>query len=554
MESVIDFFNSGFFIVAPFVILLGILIFIHEFGHFFVARLCGVRVEVFSLGFGKKIFKFKRGDTTYAISLIPLGGYVKMFGDDPSKEVTGSDRKVSFLHKPVWQRMAIVLAGPLMNFFFAAFLFFLFAISGEEARKPIIGDVAVGTVAFETGFRSGDQILTVAGQKVSSWDQFQSILNSQIGEMVQFTVQREGLAEPVMVSARPTARPNPNILSLNSFIGDVPGLGYTSSAPVLGVRTDSVAYKLGLRTGFKVNKINAVPIRYFRELENVLIPLQGQVARLEIQPLDPVTRKFGESKVMDIEVPTQFASLAGIGIEKPDLYILAVVPSSPADQAGLKPFDRIIQIDGVEMKVWEDILNTVKGSDGERPLVFQVLREGELLEISMTPRVTKTMTAQGIEERRQMVGISPIVFVELTETFKQEGMGVMKALIRGFERTWEVTMMTVVSILKLIQNQISPKNIGGVISIGQIASETFRIGWYQFFTMMAIISVNLFILNLLPIPVLDGGHLLFYTIEAIKGAPLSMRKMEIAQQIGLFLILSLMVFALYNDFVRLFGF
>ncbi|MDW8189987.1 MAG: RIP metalloprotease RseP, partial [Pseudobdellovibrionaceae bacterium] len=180
MDSLLNYFEMGLSSIIPFIILLGVLIFVHELGHFLVARWCGVKVEVFSLGFGKKIFKKKWGDTEYAISLIPLGGYVKMFGDEVGKEVPASERKVSFLHKPVGQRIAIVLAGPIMNLLFAGVVFFFLAWSGEVRRGAELGDIESQSYAYEVGFRSGDLIVTVDDQQVRSWDEVQEVLTHKV--------------------------------------------------------------------------------------------------------------------------------------------------------------------------------------------------------------------------------------------------------------------------------------------------------------------------------------------------------------------------------------
>jgi regulator of sigma E protease len=182
-----------------------------------------------------------------------------------------------------------------------------------------------------------------------------------------------------------------------------------------------------------------------------------------------------------------------------------------------------------------------------------LLREGKIVTAEVQPEMTTHMTAQGGEENRFTVGIMPYVIVSKPNTFIMKYSNVGQALKHGVDRSWDITVMTVMSFVRLLQAEISPKNIGGVISIGQAASATFKIGISHFLQMMAIISINLFILNLLPIPVLDGGHLVFYSVEALRGAPLSMRKIEIAQQVGLVLLVSLMVFALFNDFTRLLG-
>ncbi|MEI7973198.1 MAG: RIP metalloprotease RseP, partial [Bdellovibrio sp.] len=171
MDSITSLLHSGYTTIVPFIILLGILIFVHEMGHFLVAKWCGVRVEVFSLGFGKKILQYKKGDTNYCISLIPLGGYVKMFGDEVGAQLSASEKKFSFSHKSVGQRIAIVLAGPLMNFFFAILVFALVAFRGEDFRKPVLGDISSSSHAYDLGFRSGDEILRVNTAQIKTWDE-----------------------------------------------------------------------------------------------------------------------------------------------------------------------------------------------------------------------------------------------------------------------------------------------------------------------------------------------------------------------------------------------
>ncbi|MBX9767285.1 MAG: RIP metalloprotease RseP, partial [Bdellovibrionales bacterium] len=213
MEIIVGFLQQGFQFVFALVVLLGILVFVHEMGHFLVAKYFGVRVEVFSLGFGKKLYKRKYGDTEYCLSLIPLGGYVKMYGDDPTADVPENMKKVSFLHKPVGQRIWIVLAGPLMNLFFAILLFSLIAVVGEEMPKPIAGDISPMTEAAKAGFESGDLIQKINGTPVKTWDEFKKILHS-IGEgTAKISVERFATKEVKEISAPTKMIPNDNVLS-----------------------------------------------------------------------------------------------------------------------------------------------------------------------------------------------------------------------------------------------------------------------------------------------------------------------------------------------------
>lgn len=553
MEMIIGFLQSGLSAVFPFVILLGILIFVHELGHFAVAKYFGVRVEVFSLGFGKKLFSYKKGDTTYCISLIPLGGYVKMFGDEIGANLPDEEKKFAFTHKPVSQRIAVVLAGPLMNLFFAIFIFFVVAMLGEDVRAPKAGDLALESQAYSLGFRSGDTILKVNEASVSTWDEFQHLISQSTDKALNIQVQRESSTLIETVTATPTLHPNPNILSLDNYIGDIPGLTSTSRASIVGVRPGSVAQNIGFKTGDLIKRVNGTEVKFFRQLENAMISLAGPTLAVVVERRENLLSEKSEIVSLEIE-KSQVSSMASLGLESPDLYLADIVKGSPAERARLQVGDRISAVNDQAVTKWEDILNNVKTYSGAEGLSFTIQRAGGTTEkLTIVPEITSHLTAQGSEEKRYTIGIRPWIMTAIPDitNVKSDNMGA--AFARSLERTGEVTTMTVVSFLRLVQGMISPKTIGGVISIGQVASESFRMGLSQFLIIMGFISINLFILNLLPIPVLDGGHLLFYTIEALRGAPVSMRKMEIAQQIGLVMLMSLMAFALFNDFTRIFG-
>lgn len=553
MDIILNWIHQGFSAIFAFVMLLGLLIFVHELGHFAVAKWCGVRVEVFSLGFGRKILSYKKGDTTYCLSLIPLGGYVKMFGDEINAQLSEAEKKFSFTHKTVWQRIAIVLAGPMMNFFFAIFIFAVVALLGEEVRAPLIGDINPKSVAFEAGLRPGDKVVQVGSQTITNWDEFQKSLNKYTSQTVDVRVLRTGFENSVTVPVKPELRPNPNLLSLDENIGDLEGLTFLSKAPVVGIRAGTPAEKAGLRTGDKILKINGAVVKHYRDLDTMLLPYQKQEVVFDIErPKSPGSEEFEKTSVTAMF--NTFASISVLGFESSELYLFKVIPESPAEKAGLRPGDRILKIGSVEPGVWEEVLNTVKSYKGDGPLEFAVLRGSENHVFRITPEMTSHMNVQGSEEKRFTIGIVPWILIATPDSLKLDIGNPVAALARGAQRTWDVSVMTLLSFVRLIENKISPRNIGGVISIGQAAHETLKMGLMQYLTMMGAISVNLFVLNLLPIPVLDGGHLLFYTVEALKGSPMNMRKMEIAQQIGLFVLMSLMVFALFNDFSRIFGF
>ncbi len=546
--------------VVPFVILLGILIFVHELGHFAIARLCGVRVEVFSLGFGKKIIQFKRGDTIYCISLIPLGGYVKMFGEQPLRttdegqvvELTAEEKKVSFTHKNVWQRIAIVLAGPLMNFFFAVFVFGFIAQIGEEARAPIVASITKDSPAAQMGLSSGDRIIEMNGISIQSYEEFQNGLNANKNSTVS-TVIENVTKEKKTLTLSVSSIKNPNIFSMDNMIGAIEGIEALSRGTTVGIIAGSPAEKIGFKIGDEIKVVDDKKISRWEELQSLFSEFKNN-------PTDKIVFEVKRSgsdekklSTVKIDVPyTELKSLSDFGFEFSDLYLEQVVKGSPAEMAGLQKLDRIVSIGSQKIEKWDQVLNTIKSFNGKEALDIAVMREGSILMKKITPLVTTQMTALGQEDKRYTIGIVPMVQFAAPEMTIVKSGSILGSIEKGFSRTIDISAMTVFSFVKLFQGEVSHKNIGGMISIGKAAKDSFELGLQSFLMTMGILSVSLFILNLLPIPVLDGGHLVFYGIEAIKGSPLSVKKMEVAQQIGFVLLMGLMVLALFNDFTKFF--
>ena len=552
--------------VVPFVVLLSILVFVHELGHFVVARLCKVKVEVFSLGFGKKLISYKKGDTVYCISLIPLGGYVKMFGEQEAEGIQESEKPVSFTHKTVWQRIAIVLAGPMMNFLFAIFVFGLISQLGEETRSAVIAEVEVGSEAAKMNLQAGDRILEVAGVAIESYEDFQKNLNKNKEQSVTALVEAADHSKK-NITLKISSVKNPNIFSSESTIGAIEGISALAKSSQVAVIKGSVAEQLGFKTGDEVTLINGEKIQRWSQLENWIGRQFGSIASAEASaPTTDVKyqitverggleeQKTRPSVVieMNAEQLKKFKSIQEFGFEKPDLYLEQVVKGSPAEQADLKKFDRIVSINHVVLEKWEQVLNTIKSFDGKEPLELTVIRDGVTLNKKITPQVTSQMTALGQEDKRYTIGILPMVTFAQPEMIKLKSPSIFASFAKGITRTIDISTMTVLSFVKLFQGEVSHKNIGGMLSIGKAAKDSFEMGIQSFLMTMGILSVSLFILNLLPIPVLDGGHLVFYVIEVIKGSPLSVKKMEMAQQIGFVLLMGLMVLALFNDFTKFF--
>lgn len=553
--------QSLFSNIAPFFILLGLLIFVHELGHFLVAKFFGVRVETFSLGFGKKLISYKGGDTTYCVSLIPLGGYVKMYGDDPTADVPADQRKYAFLHKPVMQRIWIVLAGPLMNLFFAVLIFVLIASIGDELPGPVAGDVAEASKAYEAGFRSGDKILSINGDETPSWNHVRRRIEVSGGKALEFKVERQGEPQPLQLQASATVGENENIFSATRQVGQIQGLTQESRSALVGIKDpQSPASKAGLQSLDLIVSIQGTKINYWRDIQPTLLAALngGDEQTIDIQVRDvSADEKTVAARTLKVTVPkgwNEKTDLADfLGMESAELYIYQIKKGSPADKAGLKPKDRVVTINGEDVPTWSAVLGKVKSFDpASEGMEFGILRSGDVMTFKIRPEMTKLMTLKGQEEKRFTIGIVSGFLPAGPEPVIYRVPGVANKFVAGLRETANWTEFIVMSMVRLIQGDVSPKNIGGVITIGRVASHSFEAGLATFLKTMAIISINLFLLNLLPIPILDGGHLVFYAIEGLRGAPLSMRKMELAQQVGLMLLMLLMVFSFFNDITNFF--
>jgi len=440
-------------------IALFVLVTFHEFGHYWVARKCGVRVLRFSIGFGKPLLRWQRDDTEFVLAGIPLGGYVKMYGESTDEEPVPEDQKhLSFSHKSVWQRMAIVVAGPIANLLLAIFIYFLVFLGGTREIAPLIGDVQQNSIAEAAGVNPGLEIIRVDSEPVASWaDVFDQLLN-RIGETGY--VEIEALAPESGLS-------NLYSLPINSWLRD------TDQPDFLG--------SLGL-------------IPYTPEVDAVI----GQV-----------------------------------------------LADSPAQRAGLQVGDQILETDEDSIESWEQ-WQVVFRRFPSRMLTMRIEREGELLNLELMP--------DEIEEGGEvygLAGVAPQAPDWPEELLRDRQYGLIGALQAGFDKTWSSSLFILDSLKKLITGQVSTKSLGGPVSIAKFAGASAEAGWQSFLSFLGIMSVMLGIMNLLPIPVLDGGHLLFYIIEAVKGSPLSEAIQAAAMRVGVSIVFGIMLLALYNDFARL---
>lgn len=444
------------------IVALGLLVTFHEFGHYWVARRCGVRVLRFSVGFGRALWSRRAADgTEYRIAAIPLGGYVKML-DERESPVPVSERDQAFNRKPVGQRIAIVIAGPAANLIFAIAAFWLMFVVGIPETRPVLGPTS--GLAAEAGLRENDMIVGIDQRRVETWT--------------------------------------------HALLGLIP--------PALDRRAVSV------------------------EVES----LDGQRRSVRL-PLDRVSAAYSEENTLD------YLGLQPWRADLPPL-VGSVAPGAPADRAGLRMGDRIVAIDTEPVGGWQDIArlipNLARDEQGQaRSLGLTLERDGRLLEIELTPE---------LQQGRPIIGIQapepgPELQAEFDRTFTMVRHGPIQALGEATSETWRLTSATLGILGRMITGKASLSNLSGPITIAQMAHSSARLGLSRFLFFLGLISLSLAIINLLPIPMLDGGHLMYYLVELVKGSPVSERTQIVGQYIGLALVIGLMSLAIFNDILRL---
>lgn len=439
-------------------IALGILVTIHEFGHFWVARRCGVKVLRFSIGFGTPLLRWHdRQGTEYVIAALPLGGYVKM-ADEREGEVASDELDSAFNRKSVWQRMAIVVAGPLANFILAVFFYWVIFLLGVSGVAPVVGSVAPDSIAERAGLEAGHEIIAVDDRATATWQDVAERLITRIGETGEVAIQ----------------------------VRDASG----------------------------------------REFE--------RRARIH-------------QWLSAAEEPDVLGSF-GIDFYRPDFLpkVGQVQAGSPAQQAGLEPGDVVISADGQSMNEWQQWVDYVRARPGER-IELRLERDGRFVSVALVPEehIAEDGSAYGL------VGViaEPPEWPE--HMVRKVQYGPLAAVGQAMVKTGETTVMILDSIKKMVQGLISPKHLSGPITIAKVAGASAEYGLVSYLGFLALLSVSLGVLNLLPVPVLDGGHLMYYLVEAVKGSPVSEKVQMAGYRVGLFLVMGLMVLAFYNDLMRL---
>ncbi|QXI23902.1 sigma E protease regulator RseP [Pseudomonas iranensis] len=449
---------SALYMIAGTLIALGVLVTFHEFGHFWVARRCGVKVLRFSVGFGMPLLRWhdKQG-TEFVVAAIPLGGYVKML-DEREGEVPVDQLDQSFNRKSVRQRIAIVAAGPIANFLLALVFFWVLAMLGSEQVRPVIGAVESGSIAAKAGLNAGQEIVSIDGEPTSGWAAVNLQLVRRLGESgaIQLLVREQG-----------STAESPRTLALDNWLkgADEPD-----------------------------------PIR-----------------SLGIRPWRPA-------------LPPVLAELD---------------PKGPAQAAGLKTGDRLLALDGQPLSDWQQVVDTVR-TRPDTKIMLRIERDNAQIDVPVT------LAARGESKAPSgYLGAGVKAIDWPPEMIREVSYGPLAAIGEGARRTWTMSILTLDSLKKMLFGELSVKNLSGPITIAKVAGASAQSGVADFLNFLAYLSISLGVLNLLPIPVLDGGHLLFYLIEWVRGRPLSDRVQGWGIQIGISLVVGVMLLALVNDLGRL---
>ncbi|MBF5044958.1 RIP metalloprotease RseP [Aggregicoccus sp. 17bor-14] len=545
--------NLGYF-----VLLLGVLVFVHELGHFLVAKWCGVKVVRFSIGFGPKLLSFTHGETEYQIALLPLGGYVKMVGEAAvqggEEELAPGDEKRSLAAQPPWKRVAIFVAGAAMNLLFPVLVYFFVFVGASQAIAPRVGYVSPGLPAASAGVRPGDTVLAIDGEPVRSFQEVQSKLQSRYERPIQLKLEREGRVETVTLTPAKTEGSDGVQSTPRGMIGIMP----VRLAPMLGVPEGSAAAAAGLRTFDRVLSVNGQRVADEVELSRVLERAQGEltlsVQRMARVEVGPVTGRVPSVETVKLaRQPGQ--GYAALGAESAELYVAAVAPGSSAAKAGLKVGDRLVSFNGKPLETFLQLQTALSGLK-EQPFSLAWRTGADERTAQLQQAYLTEKDELGNESRALVLGVSsrlalPSATVEPERVTLHTGPA--EALGQALQVVPRITGQLIGVLGGLITGSVPLSNVSGPLMMYELAGKTAAQGMDSFLHLMAVISINLGVMNLLPIPILDGFHILAAVWEGVRRRPIPARAREVANMVGLAMLIMLMVLAFANDGKRMLG-
>jgi regulator of sigma E protease len=537
-----------------FALLCSVLIFVHELGHFVWAKLFGVKVLTFSIGFGPKILRFRGRETEYCVGLLPLGGFVKMLDENRQDPVLPEDRRRTFEAQPLYRRIIIILAGPVMNVLFPVLLYFTVFLSQTRFLPPTVGVVLPGHPA-EGKLMPGDRVLAVDGSRISTFADLRRIVAASPNKELTLDVFRNNQQIEVVLIPREEVVHKP--LDIEDRVGEI-GIRPNKPAAVVGVpRPESPAYRAGLRTFDLVTESRGRPVTTLADLELLLHDNHGET--VPITYLRPVEVPHALGGLADMAVyESGVAALtpeaargdlvARTGLEAADLYVCHVPEGSAEWRAGMRPGDRITEVDHVEVTAWSMVVERLMASPAA-PHVLAWTSSGQ--------RKTGTIQLRREDYLDEYGRVRPHFIVRMSnwapsvpEPFVENPARIGYAFHSALEETHDVIRLIVVGAVRIVQGRVSLSTLGGPIAVYDVVGDERAKGVSYFVWAMAVISINLGLINLVPIPVLDGGHLLFFLFEAVLRRPLPLRVRELASLAGLMVLLGLMAVAFKNDVER----
>ena len=544
-------------IVLWFILLIGPLIFFHELGHFLFAKLFKVKVLKFSLGFGPAIPGLRRkwGDTEYQIAYFPLGGYVRMLGDDPTEEVAVEDRARSFGGAALWKRYIIVAAGPVFNLILPVVIFYVALLSVSETDPATVGTVLPGSPAERAGLLPGDEIEEVNGSSTPYWRDMVRLIERRPDLSTKFVIRRQGQRKTLTI--KPALVKQLTMLRVVKTTGRI-GITFQHTRPQVGiVSKQSPAYAVGLRTGDLVTLLNGEKIDSWHDLHQALQRAAGAPIQLSVLRQTNSLFAFMDvreylARIVRIAPDVSAAKTEGwkaYGIVSAEMFVDVVTPETPASTAlKLRPGDQILRLDDKPVTSWIRMRDKLLLSPKLTHQLVWRTPDGLTKKHAFTLKEVKETDEFKQERKLYVFGAYNRVITWTLDPVKVPfGHRLTYALVKAPSQTWEFCKIMVVGVAQILRGNIPTDTIGGPIMLGHVANTAAKQGWEAFIFIMALISINLALINLLPIPILDGGHILIFTVEAVRRKPISLSARATITTVGLVLIVLLMVLAFAND-------